>query len=158
MKSKLLISGKISHEEAKMLAHEFTYSEFEIRKYATKGATISGIHDIVNLIFQDFNSISFLRDYLLGKLIEGIYNSMIGVISRLNQIGKVVNEVTILIDYHKQNGFPVFINISTKQNKFHILIREIMEKLEFDFFERVKNRANVFITLDINDSLQITIT
>jgi hypothetical protein len=76
-KSILFISGRISEIEVNALNREFQNDEYDILKYEAKAAAISGIHDIVSLVFQDFRLLSFVRDYMLVKILEGTWNRLI---------------------------------------------------------------------------------
>lgn len=58
---RLLIAGRISELEVAQINQEFLNEEFDIVKYQQLSASISGIHDIVQLIFEDFNPLSFTR-------------------------------------------------------------------------------------------------
>jgi hypothetical protein len=156
-KSKLFISGRISDLEVARINQEFQNEEFDITKYSQSGASISGIHDILRLIFEDFNPISFTRDILLGKFVEFSYSKLLKVITDLRRREKVITEIAIQREYHKSDGSVVFINFHARPEKFDILIHEVNHHLSFEFFEGIKRGKNVSVTLDINGKLEIQV-
>jgi hypothetical protein len=129
---------------------------FSISKYAS-AAAISGIHDIVNLIFDDFSAVGFLRDFAIGKILEFWLSKLSRVIVRLREKGKVVNGLTVLMEYHKQDGSIIFLKFHAEVDKFVLLIQEVNANLTYTFFESISAGKNVSITLDGDDQLNIKI-
>jgi hypothetical protein len=156
-KNQLLIRGEISEMQIQVLDREFGNSGFEIVKYSKHGATISGIHDFLHLIFDDLRPISFARDYILGKMLDTTYTALKGVVTRLLEKQKVVKTLTILLEYQKKDGASVFIHFSAEEEKFHILIKEVYGGLTLDFFEGIQNGKTVIIALDPQDKLLIRV-
>jgi hypothetical protein len=156
-KNKLLISGRISEREARVLNIEFQNPDFDIVKYSAQGAAISGIHDIVHLIFDDLSPLSFARDYVIGKVLDITYSTIKKVAVRLRAKNKVVSSLSILHEYQKQDGSLVFVKFTAKEEKFDKLIKEVYEGLNFEFFEGIQAGKNVTVTLDNQDKLVIQV-
>jgi hypothetical protein len=156
-KSILFISGRISEKEVKALNREFQNDEYDILKYEAKGAAISGIFDIVSLIFQDFRLLTFARDYMLGKLLDRIWNGLIPIVNRLKNRQKVVNSVSILVEYQKQDGTILYITFHAVVEKFGIMIKEVFNNLAPGYFEGIEGGRNVSVALDNEDKLTIKV-
>jgi hypothetical protein len=66
----LFIEGPISNGDIRYLQGLFAGDNIAVDRYRTKGATIGGIVHDIHLIFEDFKTIDFLRDYFLAELIN----------------------------------------------------------------------------------------
>lgn len=153
---RLLISGRISEGEISALNREFSTEDFYIQKY-TGAAAISGIHDIVSLIFDDFHPLGFARDYLIGKFIDISYSKVKAIVIRLREKRKIVSNISILKEYHKRDGTVVYLNFSSSTDKFEILIKEVSLNLTYEVFEGFAAGKNVSISLDDNNKLRINL-
>ena len=136
-KSILFISGRISDMEVKALNREFQNVEYDILKYETKGAAISGIYDIVSLIFQGFGLLTFGRDYMLGKALDKIWSGVAPIVNRLTNRQKVVTSLSISVQYQKKDETILYITFHTQVEKFGILIKEVYENLAPNYFEGI---------------------
>jgi len=79
------------------------------------------------------------------------------VIVRLRERGKLVHGLTVLMEYHKQDGSILFLKFYAKVDKFARLIQEVNANLNYAFFEGVSAGKNVSISLDRDDKLSIQI-
>lgn len=154
-KNVLFLSGEISEEEVIALSREFLNSEYEILKYTA--ASISGFHDFVNLFFNDFSPYSFARDLILGKLLDRGWKAVKPVLLRLRGNKKDVSNLTIAIEYQKQDGTILYIKFHTQVDRFETLIKEVYNNLAPDYFEGIKGGRNVSVTLDRESQLLITV-
>jgi len=112
-KNQLFVTGRISEREVTVFARELANEDFSISKYAS-AAAISGIQDIVNLIFRDFSAVGFLRDFAMGKILEFWLSKLSGLIGRLREKAKVVHGLPALMEYHKQDGSIIFLELSCR--------------------------------------------
>jgi hypothetical protein len=69
----------------------------------------------------------------------------------------VIHGLTVLMEYHKQDGFIIFLKFHAEVDKFAKLIREVNANLTYAFFEGVLAGKNVSMTLDRDDKLNIQI-
>lgn len=65
--TQVLLNGKFTDEERQEFVSLFIDDGFETGEYITKGIDPN---EIVRIIFHDFNAISFIRDFILGKVLE----------------------------------------------------------------------------------------
>ena len=65
--TQVLLNGKFTDEERQEFASLFIDDGFEAGEYITKGIDPT---EVVRIIFHDFNAVSFIRDFLLGKVLE----------------------------------------------------------------------------------------
>ena len=150
---KLLIQGKISDGEIESLKKELNQQDFEISKYT---ALAHGEHELLNLIFHDFNVISFTRDFFLSALLTSAWTKINEVIKLLSKSNKKVDGVSVKLDIKKSNGDMLFIHYSGTPDKFELLISQSDSTIDLKVIDSPDTAKNIYIALDSNNNIKIT--
>ena len=74
MTTRLLLNGKFTDEERGELAALFTAENVEVEEYFTKSVDVN---EVVRVIFHNFDAGSFVRDFILGKMIESFSSKVL---------------------------------------------------------------------------------
>ena len=142
----LLLNGDFTEEQRKELGKEIGVDVFE---YITKGIDHQ---EIVRLLFRDLDAWILIRDGLLYSLLTGaVKNAITWVRNRKNKA--VVQTAVELVVTRDKTSFSV--NLFVPANNVEAFTLKLKEKFDDNFFETVKNKEIISISLDNDGSLKI---
>lgn len=115
-KGELLISGNITKEEISELSKLF--SDIEVHKLETKGLTPV---EFLQIVFNDFEIVTFTRDFILGSVLTGTLDQIRKIIKYLKERNKKAKNISIEFQLKTENK-TLMLNIVCEPNKLDLLI------------------------------------
>lgn len=117
--------------------------------------TKSAAH-LVQLIFNDFSAVSFVRDTLLGLAVTAAYTKLKAVAHYLLHKGCAVENVCIEKDFVTESGLPFRLYIAARADQMEQLITTLDSIPKEQLIPLVKNSL-VMVRYDEKGNLEIAI-
>ena len=142
----LLLNGNFTEEQRKELSKEIGFDVFE---YITKSVEPQ---EIVRLLFKDLDAWILIRDGLLYSLLTGTVKKAITWVK--NRKSKAIIQTAVELLITKDNS-SFSVNLFVPVNDVEVFSLLLKEKFDDNFFETVKNKEIISISLDKDGSLKI---
>ena len=148
----LFIQGSISDSDIDNLKVEFNQTDFEILKYYDLSSTT---FESLRIIFNDFNLISFTRDFVLSSLLTNTLESIQKIVASLRKKNRKVDSITINISVSKSNEQTLNLKLNAETDKFALLIEQTEKCLTVELNNVPKNITSFNISLDSENNIKI---
>jgi len=148
----VLIQGDITQNEIDELVLELDNDDLVIDKLLTKSQTPQ---DFLNLVFNDFNAISFTRDFVLGGLLTASWKIISSVVEKLRKKNKAIKNVCYEIEIKIENEQSKFLIFVESPENFEMLIEKTEGQINLEFIQNIGDANQIYISLDSDNTLQI---
>lgn len=143
--NELLLAGPVSDQELEELNQEL--GDVQVLKYQTKGLPIS---EIVQLIFHNFNLITFTRDYLLATSLTTVIKQIKHAVFYLSERNKKVEYVNLNVKIKSDNKeFTLYLSSDSERIDMAISLTEDKIKLVVD---SAPNGGVIHVNLEKNST------
>jgi hypothetical protein len=120
--NEIVLNGPVIPSEIDELSELIGSSEVEVHHYSTKSQEVK---ELIDVIFNDFNTTIFVRDLLLSKAIEGAYHALKLAFQYFKGKGKKIEAIGLEKDFLTVEGKAFRIRILTKPEQFDMLITHV---------------------------------
>jgi hypothetical protein len=120
--NELVFNGPVTAFEIDELSNLLGNDELEVQHYDVKG---HGVKELIDIIFNDFNTIVFARDLLVGKAFEESYKVLVAAFQYLTKKGKKVESISAERDFLTVDGKSFRIQIITRPEQVANLVIHI---------------------------------
>lgn len=148
----LVLKGNIDSDQLSKL-EEYFDDDTTISKMQVKSG---GIEEVIHLIFYDFNTLTFTRDFILGAALTGIITKLKQAIDFIKTRNKVVNSISIEIQ-REYNGKPLMISCVSHPSTLDFILENLSTHITVEIIESIENEATIHISCDENKNIDITI-
>lgn len=148
----LVLQGNIESDELSTLGEIFD-DDTTISKMKVKSG---GIEEVIHLIFHDFNTITFTRDFILGGVLTGIITKLKQAIVFFKGRNKIVNSISIEIQ-REYNGKTFMISCVSHPSTLDFIIKNLSTHITIQLIESIENKDTIHISCDENKNIDITI-
>jgi len=145
MKNEILLSGNIPDSEINEI--QSFISESNVIKMQTKAFDPT---EVIQLVFQDFNLLSFTRDFFLGGLLTGTLTQVKLIIDFFKKRRKPIALINIEVKV-KQDDMELLLYISSTPENLDLTIDLTNQKMEF-IFNLIDKESFVQVILSKNGS------
>jgi hypothetical protein len=144
----ILIQGDISDAELKYLNSIYVGDDIRVAKYETKGAAIGGIEHGLQVIFQDFSIVGFIRDYIIAATIDKVLKSILQglrkMLSYFKTKGKTVKKVITIIIKIQCEQEVVSLHFSIKIDRVELFFIWLTNLLTREFLNNLCSYSHVY--------------
>ena len=148
--NELLLTGNVSESEIQELNNQLP--NVKVIKYQTKGLPSS---DLVQIVFQDLDLITFTRDFILAYALNEVIRQIKYVIKYFKSKRKRVENINLEIQIKDNDNKEFLLYISTDSERLDAAITMIDDKLEM-IIDQVKHGKTIQVELAKNsDRLEI---
>ena len=149
----ILIQGDINQNEIDELILELDNDDLVINKLYTKSQTTQ---DFVQLVFSDFNVISFTRDLAISGLLTTSLTILKSVINKLKKRNKKIKNVTYEVEIRRGDGKSFSLIFVDNPENFEILIEKADDKINLEFIQDIGDSHMIYISLGLYNSIFIS--
>lgn len=117
--NELVFNGPVSDSEVDELSELIGDSSIEVSHYNVKSHEV---RELIDVVFNDFNTAIFVRDFVFGKVIEETYPLLKTAFQYFTNKSKKVESIGLEKDFLTVEGKAFRIRILTRPEQFDMLI------------------------------------